>query len=275
MMPPKLLMLELTNRCNANCIYCGRQHSTRPVEDMDLSLFKKIIDSSPAATELHPQGIGEPLLYPHIIEALQYAKDAGLKIVLYTNGSALTESLTLELTKIRVDQIVFSVDGYEKTLFEEMRRGLNWETTLGNIERFQKLKHGDTRTVIRMTVTPETKHTIKAFREFWQSRVDVVACMEECDVPLPETIRKQPYTVGHPVSCEKPLNSLTVKSNGDVILCCRDWYGQYVFGNLHEETVDQIFYGSVFNHVRLSMKMGRHTPYLCAFCESKKLRRHM
>ena len=42
---PRLLSIELTNACNANCIMCPRSKLTRKTAQMDFELFKKIIDN--------------------------------------------------------------------------------------------------------------------------------------------------------------------------------------------------------------------------------------
>jgi len=41
---PIFLIIEPTNNCNFDCIMCPRPNMTRPIGNMSLDLFKKIID---------------------------------------------------------------------------------------------------------------------------------------------------------------------------------------------------------------------------------------
>ena len=276
MIYPKILMVELTNKCNARCVYCGRQYDSRPSQNMDFSLFKKIVDSCPSATELHPQGIGEPLLYPKIVDAVTYAKNKNLKIIIYTNASPLNERLSIELIKAGLDDIVFSVDGCNKETFESLRRGLSWEQVVKNIEQFQRLKKGyPTKTFIRICRTLENKDSIRQTLLFWKPRVDNTHVKDEYDVPLPLTIEKQKWIdMEFPIRCKRPFEHLTVKSNGDVVLCCRDWYGQYIMGNIGDSDVLDVFNCEAFNQARKGIKSGFNCPHICLFCRNRPLRRH-
>jgi len=55
-----ILQLELTNKCNANCIFCKRDSKQG---FMDIELFKKLILEFPEAKTVMPWFCGEPLLH--------------------------------------------------------------------------------------------------------------------------------------------------------------------------------------------------------------------
>jgi MoaA/NifB/PqqE/SkfB family radical SAM enzyme len=104
--------IEVTNACNFNCDFCPSTVSKRNPQHMDFSLFKKIVD------EISDEGItdtlayylmGEPLLYPQIFEAIEYAKERGLKVEITTNGSLLTDAVIEELVNRELDILVISV----------------------------------------------------------------------------------------------------------------------------------------------------------------------
>ena len=104
--------IELTNACNFNCSFCPSTVSKRAPRHMDFSLFKRIVD------EISDKGItdtlayyllGEPLLYPRIFEAIEYAKGKGLKVEITTNGSLLKDDCVKELVNRGLDILVISV----------------------------------------------------------------------------------------------------------------------------------------------------------------------
>jgi len=91
---PTTLFIELTNICNANCIYCGYRFMKRKKGIMDMKLFKKFIDEfdNAGGGDISLTGIvGDPLIDPNIIEKIRYAraKDNIRNIRFSTNGILL------------------------------------------------------------------------------------------------------------------------------------------------------------------------------------------
>lgn len=269
----KHLWLETTNRCNANCIFCAREHALPPC-DMDLDLFKSIIDQCPEAKVVQTQGFGEPLLYPHIVEAVEYAAKKH-DVVFYTNGALLTEELSQALLDTGMWRLIFSVDDMTKEKYEYFRPPLKWDILLENVNRFQRMRTKGgykTLTTVRMCETKENRPYINQAKDFWRKRVDVVTSAPEVDIPPPTELRETPYVIGRPIlDCPFPYNYLSVKSNGDMVLCCRDWFHIYTSGNLHDNTVKELYYeGKEYDRLRQSHKTGNRMPYLCHICKTKR-----
>jgi len=268
----KHLWIETTNRCNANCIFCAREHA-RPPCDMDFDLFKKIVDQCPEAEVVQPQGFGEPLLYLHIVEAVEYATKKGKQAVFYTNGSLLTEELSQKLLDAGLRRIIFSVDDMTKDKYEYFRPPLKWDTLLENIERFQRMRTAGgykTITTVRMCETPENASYIQHAKQFWSKKVDVVTSRVEVDIPPPDELRKNPYVIGSPMECPFLYNYLSVLSNGDLVMCCRDWFDVYPAGNLHDSDVQELYRGEVFEKLRESQRTGIDLPLLCHICKTER-----
>lgn len=270
MLKPSLLLIELTNRCNADCWYCGRNHRFREDCDMDFGLFKRIIDLCPFTREVHPQLLGEPMLHPDFIDALSYIKKRGKRVILYTNGSLLDITMSEKLLGILGpdDEIKFSVDGFDKESYEKIRSGLSWETVSSNIANFAHLQQDRNHPVpfqIRMTRLPENESRIADWTSFWHKYTPHLNIQNRIEV-LPPLSQK--FVCGKPVThvYDRVTKHLTVKSNGDLILCCCDRFGQFVFGNLMEDSPLDIYNSEGFNRVRKSMLDGVNYPYICDQC---------
>ena len=68
---PSHIGIETTNNCNLDCIMCPRHDMTRPVQDMDMELFKKIINDIKGEVEMvWLQHYGEPFLDKKIFEKI-------------------------------------------------------------------------------------------------------------------------------------------------------------------------------------------------------------
>lgn len=253
---------------------------------MDFDLYKRIIDSCPSSEEIHPQGLGEPLLYPHFIEALAYAKKKGKRVLFYTNAALLDNDVSEQMLDVLdgVDRIRFSVDGYDKDTYEATRPGLPWKTVLANIENFQRLKDRggySLQTLVRMCETEENESVMKSMVGFWRERVDQVSVIREIYVPTPTELagrktasgelQSSPHlsklSDGTLVFCEKPFRHLTVLSDGTLVFCCRDGYGINAMADLNEEPdILKAFNNEQFQKVREALRRGRDYPIVCHTC---------
>ena len=105
---PRHIFIETCASCNLSCAYCPRE---KRQENMDYELFKEIVNEAnqygPRSFSLHL--FGEPLLYPKIMEAINYikAKNKRHTILLTTNGTVLNK-FAKRLLESGVDRIIWS-----------------------------------------------------------------------------------------------------------------------------------------------------------------------
>ncbi len=99
---PYLVAVNLTKRCNLACAHCYMDADRRMAPNPDelksgelKSLFKQIAGRAPG-TIIVLTG-GEPLLRPDLPELVSEGADAGLRMVLGTNGLMLTSDRVAEL----------------------------------------------------------------------------------------------------------------------------------------------------------------------------------
>lgn len=101
--------IHVLEACNFRCRQCFSKFGTKkllPVEG-----WKKIIDNCIAwanVTEFNIAG-GEPMLYPGLVELVQYIRDKGVKVSLITNGSLMDEEWVKNCAGM-FETIGFSVD---------------------------------------------------------------------------------------------------------------------------------------------------------------------
>jgi len=114
--------IELTSRCNKHCHCCGRRKEERDFPelskergDMPLEMVKRIADQIPPGVFVQLHNNGEPLLYPHLSEAL--AMFTGHYVGLNTNGKLLMEQadpIRAHLSSITISIIPDDPDGDEQ-----------------------------------------------------------------------------------------------------------------------------------------------------------------
>ncbi len=135
---PEFVQIEVTTKCNFNCITCSRQSlsRTRINKDLSFSEFKKLIDENPNLKVVKLQGLGEPFLNKDIKQMAEYAKHKGISVTTITNGSIVPEADMLQF----FDEITVSFDAANKETFESIRRGSNFDKIIENIKELVKLK---------------------------------------------------------------------------------------------------------------------------------------
>ncbi len=68
---PYFIQLDVTSFCNLNCEMCPRKHVNQEVTHINFEKFKKIVDRLRSAEEISLTGLGEPLTYPRIYDAIR------------------------------------------------------------------------------------------------------------------------------------------------------------------------------------------------------------
>lgn len=99
------IYIEVTNVCNFKCQFCPYSVMKRRRGHMGLDLLEKILDEI-SSFYRRPYILfhlmGEPLVYPHIFDAISMAIERGLNLELITNGS------TFHLVPKHIHQLVES-----------------------------------------------------------------------------------------------------------------------------------------------------------------------
>ena len=125
---PSRLFVEVTTRCNLNCFMCVKQQEGSAVCEGDLepATFARLEPALPHLEALVLNGIGEPLLNPHLEDYIRLARSfmpAGSWIGFQTNGLLLTNLRALSLVAAGLDRICISVDASSADTFRKVREG--------------------------------------------------------------------------------------------------------------------------------------------------------
>ena len=114
---PKLqhLFLELTDKCNLNCLHCGsgctRENDTfLPLEVIERTLRIVADAYTPSDIMICITG-GEPFLHPELFEIVRLSHSYGFAVGITTNGTFIDEAATRKLARAGLDSIAVSLDG--------------------------------------------------------------------------------------------------------------------------------------------------------------------
>jgi radical SAM protein with 4Fe4S-binding SPASM domain len=238
---PIRIWIEPTNNCNFKCVMCPHKDISESKRGyMDLKLYNKIIDQcSKFRPSINLFLGGEPMLHPNIEYMIIYAHSKHLIVRLETNGSIFKSDMMADPP----DVISFSVDGYDKHTYEQNQVGSNFETTISNIKHTLKLKLDRKPFVYMTTINLPNVKDNKDFKDSFKELLpkDKIDCYRTVE----------PHNFGGSISnsitglnCDKkyrrcvlPWASISIRWNGDMMLCCMDFNTSYCIGNANNMTI--------------------------------------
>jgi radical SAM protein with 4Fe4S-binding SPASM domain len=135
---PRELQVEVTGACNLRCRMClvryapaiGRSDGALPYE-----LFTELVDGLPALTRITLQGLGEPLLAPHLLDMVRYAAARGIAVGFTSNAVLLNRTRARALAEAGLSWLHVSVDGATAGTYEQIRHGTAFAPRPGQFDR--------------------------------------------------------------------------------------------------------------------------------------------
>jgi radical SAM protein with 4Fe4S-binding SPASM domain len=252
---PLLVDIELSSVCNLKCPMCytitdefrKKVHVTK----MDWELYKKIIDEIEGKVPAIRLSLrGEATLHTKFIEAIQYAKEHGIKEVsMLTNGSKLTLPYFIQMAEAGIDWITISVDGTGE-IYESVRKPLKFSDLLEKIKKIYKYKqeHNLKRPVIKVQgIWPSIVESgIDTYYNTFAQFVDLVAFNPLIDYLFNDT----DIEYLDEFTCPQQYQRMVIGADGLVMKCSNDEENQDVMGNIHDETVRDVWHGDKMQAVR-------------------------
>ncbi len=136
------LRVLLTTKCNLNCLYCHKEGQFNKRYSITYNELKGLLKllTNYGIDEVKFSG-GEPLLYNHINEIINYTKNELniKKVSVTTNGILLGDKIE-EFEKSGLDELSISLDTLNPGIFKELNGGndIYFNKTLKNISKAAK-----------------------------------------------------------------------------------------------------------------------------------------
>ncbi|MBI4843574.1 MAG: radical SAM protein [Nitrospirae bacterium] len=271
------IRIEVSTRCNYNCIICPREKLTRKKETMSLKLFKYLFDKIREETGQYDTltfpGMGEPLMDRSLGKKIEYAKEKNFTVLMLTNAFFLTVDKFRELEGHGLDSVRVSLYGdspesYKKVhgvlaagTFERIKKSL---TEISKIKKRTQLLL--TYNVVEGINDSETRQWIG----YWSDKADLL-----------EVWRPHNWAVGRNYrnvqkkklkTCGRPFNTpLQVQADGTVNMCCFDFDGELLLGDLKTQPLEDIFRSPMFKKIVKCHTTGdfKKSGLICEGCDQR------
>ena len=141
---PTFIDIELSNRCNLKCKMCwfhgenGIGDRYRNSEMTTKEILGFVNQLAPYKPKIYFGG-GEPFTREDFLPILGHVKSFDLPISFTTNGTLLDREKVQKIVALGIDEINFSIDGYEE-LHDEQRGTGNFSKVTSNIKKITECK---------------------------------------------------------------------------------------------------------------------------------------
>lgn len=258
---PSVFMVEPTNFCNGLCPLCpiGVDIDGRKKGFLKYETFVGLVDEiKDYAKVIIMNFAGESLFHPRIGDLAAYAETNGIYTAVGTSG---TIDKTEELIASGVSEIIFSLDGATRETYHKYRNyrdNTGFDTVVENLQKLvdkkKEIGNDKTNVVLQFVVFKHNEHEIDDIVKLGEKiGVDTVDIKPVClndffEQPLEELIeaylpsnqshyerRQNGYILKKPPLCSFVFHETQVLWNGDVTICCYDYDGDCVVGNIIDD----------------------------------------
>jgi len=296
---PDVVRIEPVGKCNFKCLHCptGVKPNNRAL--LKKPEFHSIIDQFSDANFI-PRVVvlyhgGEPTLNKNLTYYIKFLKEFGVaKTVVTTNASLLTEKLCNELVLAGLDEIKVSFDGTSPDENDAIRvlgkffENANNVKTLCNVKKMLNranpvIRIGNIQVCDQDTLDEIFKkntsnnylmdYQLKPPKYLTDFFADHYGDMELKSYPAMVWPSFNDFSKYEPVLygeqevkyCSSLYETITILSNGDVVMCCYDLEGELVIGNAFEDNIFDIWNNDKYTKIRNDFAEAKYTSF-CSKC---------
>lgn len=292
------LYIELTNRCNLKCAHCYNNSNEGVCIDLPLAQVIEMLRLIQKCnlTSVALSG-GEALLYPYIDEVLEACKQFGLEIVLLTNGTYIRDDHYWELIMKYLPEIQVSLDGPNAQSNDKIRGIGSFDQTISFVKKLKKAKYPKQ----IMVNTVLTEYTVDNYQEMvdlcYQLGIDKLTyslitssgraqknkmrlrdedfyrIVKDINTNIRSDTHMNCQGVGmnHTCSLTNVNNNVIylqpkVTCQGHVFPCQMHQKNEYIIGNVHSESLEDILNGDSARRFLALMYLRKTYMKECTDC---------
>ena len=279
------ITIELTDRCNLRCSYCPKGYGIGVNGgDMDFNLFKKIVDEANRYFKIEQiplVGFGEPLLYPYLIEAIEYIHKnyPQVETIITTNGTLLNKQMGRKLIDSGLSSINISVNAFSASKYKELNNSDKFDVVMKNTHDFLEMlninnKRRNPITFIQILGTVNTCDEINKFIKYWTPYLKPNARLKihpMCNWGGQVDIKSERNIKGR-YPCDQLQCRLIITREGIAIPCCMVLSYEnddLVLGNVKDKTIKELYMKGKIVELRKKDLEGRITEIKpCSVCDA-------
>lgn len=275
--PPFSIQIELTKGCNLQCSFCGingfQERPNTGLQYMNLTIAKILAEQIADAgwnSRLEFAMHGEPTLNTNTLEIIRIFRNRLPKsqIMMTSNGGGIVYSKNIQtwiMSYFKNGGDILAIDEYQ---------GVNLVSKIkAGIDTFELELEG-----IKVCNYPEDKQG-NPHRRIKGKLLTFISPIDITDKGVHATLNNHcgsgselDYSMNEKL-CAKPFREISVNFDGSINLCCNDFIGEFLAGEIIFEDIEEIWNNKYFTSARkLLMDRDRSKLRPCRGCNAKSYR---
>lgn len=287
---PLIYNIETTNACNMRCEMCPRTTMmTRPVETLDMDVYHDIINQLdpfsddelaiwdrfveskygipkysmsenhfflyiiPSVIVLH--GYGDPLLDKYMSERVDALTKRKIPSYFSCNPANIDIDRTVEMFEKGLGYVKYSIESVDDLRHKQIRGNASnfndsYKKILHLLNLKKKYSYKTTIIITMLNLQKEMQETeYKKLKDAFEG-LDVYIYLKSQDQHWYQEKQIKTQSIHWTEFCQFPWSSMSIKSNGEAVMCVEDFNNEIILGDSSVESLYDIWNGEKYKKLR-------------------------
>jgi len=239
---PRYIEIELTRKCNFDCVYCLRKVLDKKDSELEFSLYRKVIDwveENEYEVVLGFGGYGEPFLYSRIKDAiLEATKLDNVKQVIIETAGDFDDDVLYYLVSYDKVFLIISLPATTQKTYSLLRKTDEYIEKVSDMVMKAVSFLGKERVYVEFLRMKDNEDEIDEFYDIWHNKANIIIrdynhysyALEDKSIADLSPLDRFP--------CKKAERDLYIYADGSVFLCPNAIYDKnYKLGSLCDSSL--------------------------------------
>lgn len=280
--PKTNFLMEVSNACNHECIFCAHQKMQRKVGKIDKGLAFDILQQAYdlGTREVGFYATGEPFLVPDLPEYIRKAKEIGYTYVYLTsNGSLATPEKICAVIDAGLDSLKFSINAPERELYKFIHGRDDFDKVVEHLKYLHQYREETGKTFkiyVTGILTRYTENMKDKYFELFGGLCDQVVFKYVYNqggyMPEVETYLRCVSDEAPRRKCNLPFDAISVTYEGYLSIENADYENMLVVADLNKVSLKDGWYGEKMKDMRRRFMEDDLGGTLCDGCVHRECR---
>ena len=274
--PRSNFLLELSNACNHECLFCAHQKMKRKVglmkPEMVESALRQAYDLG--TREVGFYATGEPFLVNALPDYIKLAKDIGYTYTYLTsNGSLATPEKIRAVIDAGLDSIKFSINAPERKMYEFIHGHDHFDQVVKHLKYLRQYRDESGKNYkiyVTGILTRFTEGMKDMYQELFGDIVDQIVFKTVYNQGgyMPEIEHLLKCDCDHETyrRCNLPFDAICITHEGYLSVENADYENMLVVGDLNKQTLKEAWYGEKMKELRKGFMEDILDGTICDCC---------
>ena len=280
--PHTNFLIETSNACNHNCVFCAHQKMTRKVGKIKPEFVFDILAQAYdlGTREVGFYATGEPFLVSELPDYIKKAKEIGYDYVYLTsNGALATPERVRAVIDAGLDSIKFSVNAPERKMYEFLHGRDDFETVLKNLKYLNeyRIESGKKfKILVTGILTRFSEYMKDDYFTVYKDLADEIVFknvynqggyMPEIEEHMKCYSDDEQYR-----RCNLPFDAISITYEGYLSIENADYENMLVVADLNKMSLKDAWYGENMKKVRQAFIDNKFDGLICDGCVHHDIR---